>query len=245
MAHNCPRHHELFWATKQQFVTLLPLRFCCANTSSRRFRYRLLHLGPSATLTYSLRPQQQQQPTTPNFRRMLPTRTFTACKTRPFKQIHRGFLQTRTADMTACVFVLDGPLLTRLPILRLLTFRLRLLLLRHKHLGNAANSDGDAMKHNSREVKNATFTAANLIILQRCKVWLNCSEPRIRAFRHAVNLLHDIRDAQPGSNSNQTRKRSLLWMRSRFCKVEPFRCHSYCFNHGPRVTASVHFCKST
>jgi len=58
------------------------------------------------------------------------------------------------------------------------------------------------------------------------------------------HLLQDIRDDQPGSNSNQTRKRTFLWIRSRFCKVEPFRCHSYCFHHGPSVTASVHCCDS-
>ena len=94
----------------------------------RPLGYSNLQLAAAAAAAAVAASSGSSSQTTPKFRRMLPTRTFTACKTRPFKQIHRGFLQTRTAPMTACVFVGDGPLLTRLPILRLLTFRLRLLL---------------------------------------------------------------------------------------------------------------------
>src|SRR5215472_13411591 len=114
--------------------------------------------------------------------------------------------------------IVDAKNRAALPILRLLTFGVVVC----ATLGNSAKFGWRCQRSKKATTSSApppsppggdgTFTAANLIRLQRRKVWLNCSEPRIRAFRHAVTLLHDIRDAQPGSKTNQTQKRSFFGM---------------------------------
>jgi len=115
------------YATKEQFIVHRPSVIGHRSSfrpfdSSRRIRYRpCLPIAISRPLGYPILRLAAAAASNAQLSPMLPTSTFTACKTRPFKHIQQG-LQKPTGPMTGRGSLSMIPV-TAMPILRLLTFR--------------------------------------------------------------------------------------------------------------------------